>query len=150
VKITFSFVVSKYFENPNVLNCHGILIVYTDWKKMEQNYIFIPFLCDLVLLFSSSLWGQISTWQFISTFLSHFFLSQNKLIGFSRSHVKDLAQWWLNFSLCSFFPSVRKDSFLRYCQAHAFVLCPEMSVEAIARTIKYLSNQWIRSECNAM
>lgn len=97
VNISFSFVVSKYYENPNVQELPWDFNCLYRLGKMEHNYSFIPFLCDLVLLFSSSLWGQISTWQFLSTFLTHVSLSQNKLIGFSRSHVKDLAQWWLNF-----------------------------------------------------
>ncbi len=78
---------------------------------------FFPFYVTWFCFFSSTLWGQSSTWQFLSTFLTHFSLSQNKLIGVSRSHVKDLAQRWLNVFLSSSFPSVEIFS-ATWCNLH--------------------------------
>ncbi len=82
-----------------------------------------PFYVTWFFFFSSTLWGQSSTWQFLFTFLTHFPLSQNKLIGVSRSHKKDLAQRWLNIFLSSSFQSVEIFS------ATSFLLlwCDELS-----------------------
>ncbi len=98
------------------------LFVQTE-KNGAQFHGFLPFLCDLVLLFFFYFMGQSSTWQFLSTFLTHFPLSQNKLIGVSRSHKKDLAQRWLNIFLS------RSFQYVEIFSATSFLLlwCDELS-----------------------
>lgn len=59
------------------------LFVQTE-KNGAQFHGFLPFLCDLVLIFSSALWGQSSTWQFFSPFLTFFPLPKQVNWGFKK------------------------------------------------------------------
>lgn len=94
---------------------------------MERNYSFPSFYVTWFCFFLLVYGDRAQRGSSFPLFSLIFPPPKNKLIRFSRSHVKDLAQLWLNFSLCSFFPSVEMTFPANWYDLHFWPLQPFLS-----------------------